>query len=196
MARLTFTLTSSILLIQAVCGATLSHSKDECPKGWSLARTQFNSQDQVYCCYGSITVENNDGYCCVHSPVLPSGQGSGNHIAGGEMTDSCFPFCSSPASQNQKRAPSSQQCIDRIPVTASDYSERVSAASSSAAASPTSGFQPSSNSASATPSASSSDFTSGGSRATGSPTANAAPVATSAVAHVGGLVAAAVMLVV
>jgi hypothetical protein len=163
----------------------------------------LNNQDKVYCCYGSITVNNNDGYCCVHDSVMPFDAGNGGDIIGGDVMDSCFPFCSTMASHIQKRVSLSQQCIDKVPVTASDYSERVSAASKSAAVSQTASSQPSSNSASATElvgasatAASSSGSGGSSSGPTTSPTKNAAPVTTRGAVYVGGIMAAVVMLIV
>ncbi|OAA66402.1 hypothetical protein LEL_10501 [Akanthomyces lecanii RCEF 1005] len=199
MTRLGFTIASSVLLAQAVRGLTVSFGGDECPSGWSI--TTLNNDDKVYCCYGSSTVTNNDGYCCVHDNIISTGGDSSSNSLTGDITKSCFPFCSTTASQNDKRAFPSQQCLEKIPFTASDYSERVSAASRSAVASQTSGSQPSSNSASATNSdgASATDASSSGSGGSSSgsassPTKNSAPAITHGA--VGGFVAAAVMLAV
>ncbi|KAM0664432.1 hypothetical protein ACQRIU_007014 [Beauveria bassiana] len=118
---------SSILLVQAVLGKAINIDGSECPKDWAF--TQFN--DKIRCCYGSITINNNDGYCCV--------QGNGGDNASVlEITD------------NDGKVFPSQQCVDEVPFSASDYSQRVSAASKSAAVTQTSDSQPSSNSASAT----------------------------------------------
>ncbi|KAJ6779775.1 hypothetical protein PWT90_04953 [Aphanocladium album] len=213
MTSLRLAIASSILLIQA---AASTINGNECPNGWSF--TQMGGSDKVYCCYGSSTINNNDGYCCVHGSTFVSGADSGggggggnDYPLGGDVTDSCFPFCSATTTSpgNGKRAFPSQQCIDKVPFTASDYSERVSAASKSAAASQTSGSQPSSNSAAATTTKSDANGGAGsstaaaGSGSNGSssgsaqPTHNAAaPAITQGVMQVGGLVAAAAMLVV
>ncbi|XWX00555.1 hypothetical protein V2A60_008575 [Cordyceps javanica] len=212
MTRITFAIASSMLLAQAAHAATLSLSGNECPQGWSF--NQLGGEDKSYCCYGSSTIINKDGYCCVHSNVnIVSGAGSGGsggggNIVGGDLTDSCFPFCSTTKSHEAKRAIPTQQCIDKVPFSASDYSERVSAASKSAAASQTGGSQPSSNSASATKTDSGASSTAaagsgsgsgGGSSSSSSgsaatPTKNAAPAITHGA--VGGIVAAAVLLAV
>lgn len=223
MARLTLAISSTLLLMHGVRGATVSHSgvgstfdavypsrrsflvqggycsvanvsraQNECPSGWSTAQMQLNNQNKVYCCYGSITLNNQDGYCCVHD------LGSGSPVIGGDVTDSCFPFCSATSSHTQKRASVSEQCIDKVPVTATDYSERVSAASKSAAASQTTGSQPSRNSASATQGdAATSSLGSGASSSGPSATSTKsnAAVATRGGGYAGLIVAAGVMLI-
>ncbi|KAM3548729.1 hypothetical protein ARSEF4850_009246 [Beauveria asiatica] len=133
MTGVTFTIASSILLAQAVLG------QNQCPNGWGS--TQFNN-NEVHCCYGSMTVNNNEGFCCVH--------GSGGSGAIAIDVGDCFPFCSDSASRNVQIASPSQKCIDNVPFSAADYSQRVSAASKLAVASQTGASQIVSNSASAT----------------------------------------------
>ncbi|KAJ3488047.1 hypothetical protein NLG97_g6275 [Lecanicillium saksenae] len=206
MAAIRLAAASSMLLLKA---AALTINGNECPQGWSM--TQLGSSDKVYCCYGSSTIHNEDGYCCVHSSsIIVSGAGSGGDPVD-DITKSCFPFCTatttgSSSGSGKRAAFPSPQCVDKVPFTASDYSERVSAASKSAEASQTGSAQPSSNSAEATATSGSSksgaDSTaaaSKGSSASSSGSAgstnNAAPAVTQGVMQLGGLVAAAAMLV-
>ncbi|KAM0738260.1 hypothetical protein ACQRIT_007452 [Beauveria bassiana] len=186
MTCLAFIITSSILLAQAVLGKAINVDGSECPKDWTF--TQFN--DKIRCCYGSITI-NNDGSCCV--------QGSGgDNMSVLDITKI----------RNDEKAFPSQQCVDEVPFSASDYSQRVSAASKSAAVTQTSGSQPSSNSASATklewsygtsatPTSGSGAVDSGsGGNNSSSPTTvvtNGALAITPGVVQVGGIVAVAVL---
>ncbi|KAJ5109259.1 hypothetical protein N7456_005934 [Penicillium angulare] len=143
---------------------------NSCPSDWQNSIVNNDAR----CCYGSTTVEDNEGYCCVHEFSLDLGN---TYRARDDSDDSdCYPFCS--ITTDGFLSMTTQSCVTKVPFTASDYSSIVSAASSSLASS-----SPATNSAAQTTTGAgasatgSGDATSTG-EATGTSTNGAMPLAT------------------
>ena len=178
--------------------------QSKCPDGWST--NQFGNSQKTYCCWGSGHINNDDGYCCTNKISADRGDGDVDVVSSlasdSEIRSDCFPFCD----DNRKRDISDDLCGEKIPFSASDYSERVSAASKSAMseASGTATDSPASTTAEPTNSADDGATTTGGDSdgaqetggdATSSNSDNAAPLPTGhAMAKVGGAIAAAAVL--
>ncbi|KAK2802268.1 hypothetical protein FQN50_007449 [Emmonsiellopsis sp. PD_5] len=143
--------------------AAIATAAETCPNDWYP-----NTFHGTRCCYGHMTIHDTDAYCCIPYPIVP-----------GEVLASLEDSISAP-----------EPCFTLVPFTASDYSERVSAASASAMTATTG---PSTNEA--TPTGTSSGSGSGsGTEPTETPTGAAMPVATAQGMVLGGAAVAAALL--
>lgn len=96
----------------------------DCPDGWSV--NTIGNSDDYYCCWGAGHINGDDGYCCTNKYSKgSSGSGGGEIASDDEIRSDCFPFC-------DRKRQNDDLCGEKIPFSASDYSERVSAASKSA----------------------------------------------------------------
>ncbi|KAJ5281048.1 hypothetical protein N7478_006420 [Penicillium angulare] len=108
---------------------------NSCPSDWQNSIVNNDAR----CCYGSTTVEDHEGYCCVHDFSVHLG----NMYQARDDSSDCFPFCS--ITTDGFLSMTTQSCVTKVPFTASDYSSVVSVVSSSLASS-----SPATNSASQT----------------------------------------------
>ncbi|KAJ5221368.1 uncharacterized protein N7469_010255 [Penicillium citrinum] len=95
-----------------------------CPSDW----TNIQYKDIQRCCYGSLNLDGNDPYCCVHD--FTSGFDTSGAIS--DVKSDCFPFCT----QTKRGLPtitkdSSNACKTKVAFTTDGYSSLVSAASAS-----------------------------------------------------------------
>lgn len=164
------------LLLPTLLTLTTATTTNNCPRDW-LPNTW---KGDAKCCYGSMTVEIEVGaFCCIYDlnpPIEPTTTSSA------VSTTSLTP---------EEYWSGADYCFSKIPFTARDYSDQVSAASAKAIATRT---EPPANDASST-SASTSTGTGSGSgsgtgsasSATGTSTTNAGvPVATAEGRVLGG----------
>ncbi|KAK2751785.1 hypothetical protein FQN55_009227 [Onygenales sp. PD_40] len=142
--------------------AIATAAEETCPNDWYP-----NTFHGTRCCYGHMTIQETDAFCCVPYPIVP-----------GEVLASLEDSISAP-----------EPCFTLVPFTASDYSERVSAASASAMTA----TKPSTNEATPTPTGTGSGSGSG-MEPTGTSTGAAMPVATAQGMVLGGAAVAAALL--
>ncbi|CAI7670500.1 unnamed protein product [Penicillium pancosmium] len=95
-------------------------SGSPCPSDW----TNVQYKDTQRCCYGSLTLESNDPYCCVHSFSL-----SNNYLD--DTSSDCFPFCTGTTRELPTMTKFGASCQTKIAFITKDYSSLVSAASES-----------------------------------------------------------------
>jgi hypothetical protein len=93
---------------------------NSCPSDW----TNIQYKDTQRCCYGSLTLESNDPYCCVHSFSLAN-----NYLE--DTQSDCFPFCTGTTRDLPTTTKFGASCQTKIAFTTKDYSSLVSAASAS-----------------------------------------------------------------
>ncbi|KAJ5105384.1 hypothetical protein NUU61_002731 [Penicillium alfredii] len=138
----------AFLLSAAICLATTARAdtnvlQDDhrCPVDWRP--TDYRGVRN--CCYGTLYLDTDDPHCCVVDHEVADAVTDTIPDAVPTFSD-CFPFCSGSTGVNDVRTAASSvrtaahnahtsaisSCIDKVPLSASDYSSRVSAASSSA----------------------------------------------------------------
>lgn len=112
------TLLLSTTLLYTLAAGTLDRDKITCPKNWFP-----NTWKETKCCYGHMMVEDTDASCCVNyiPPYDPEAI----------ITTTTSAISSTTTSMDfQEYWSGADYCFSKVPFTASDYSARVSAASS------------------------------------------------------------------